>query len=85
MTPDRWTARPSGVSLPKAKCVHSRRTVPTRRSKYGFCHGDPHALADDRALELSEDAAANFQRRMPLAQRCNGPCTERAVKVAVPR
>jgi hypothetical protein len=23
MTPDRWTARPSGVSLPKARCVRT--------------------------------------------------------------
>jgi len=49
MTPDRWTARPSGVSLPKAKCVHSRRTVPIRRSKYGFCHGDPGEIGLPRA------------------------------------
>jgi hypothetical protein len=51
--PDRWTARPSGVSLPKAKCVrtcgfakdqHPIETLASHRANQtlyiGICHGD---------------------------------------------
>jgi len=68
MTPDRWTARPSGVSLPKAKCVHSRRTVPIRRSKYGFCHGDPGEIGPRaRTAMVTQSNFASVRSRQSLA------------------
>src|SRR5262249_21030825 len=38
---------------------HSRRTVPIRRSTYGFCHGDPGEIGRSRMpIALTRDVKA---------------------------
>jgi hypothetical protein len=35
-------------SVDSIRSKHSRRTVPIRRSTYGFCHGDPGEIGRSR-------------------------------------